>query len=155
MTGLRQLRRRVEHVDTDAGGVVHFSRYASLLETAVLENLDRLGVGVRQLTDQGLELAVRDLRMSYRASARFLDRLRVDVQVDRVAGATCELSGAVHREPDGDVAGELLATGALVLCVVDRAGGQAVALPAPLRRALRECRHERQAPTAAEGDRDE
>ncbi|MEK8107760.1 hypothetical protein NKG94_26990 [Micromonospora sp. M12] len=43
MTALRELRWRVEHVDTDAAGVVHFTRYASLLESALLENLDRLG----------------------------------------------------------------------------------------------------------------
>lgn len=155
MTALRGLRRRVEHVDTDAAGVVHFTRYASLLETAVLESLDHLGVGARQLAEQGLELAVRDLRMRYEASARFLDRLRVGVRVDRVAGATCEVSGTVHRELDDVAPGELLATGTLVLCVVDREHGRAAALPSTLRRVLRDCQQKTEVPTATEGNRDE
>jgi len=151
MTAVRELRWRVEHVDTDAGGVVHFTRYASLLESALLENLDQLGVGVRDLGAEGLELAVRDLRMRYAASARFLDRVRVAVRVQRVAGATCEVSGAVHRESDDDTPGELLASGTLLLCVVERATGRAAPLPSSLRRAMWGWKRE----TGTEGDCDD
>lgn len=137
MTRLQDVCRQVEHVDTDAAGVVHFARYASLLETAVLENLERLGVGVRRLADEGLELAITELRMNYFASARFFDLMRIRVGVDRVGGASCTVSGAIHRnevEPE-----TLLASGSLVLCVVDRSGGGVTALPGRMRRVLRDC----------------
>lgn len=138
---LRDVCRQVEHVDTDAGGVVHFSRYASLLETAVLENLEGLGVGVRQLGSDGLDLAVSELRMNYFASARFYDQLRISVRVERVAGASCRVTGEVHRgSPDEPGAPEtLLASGSLVLCVVSQASGSATALPSRMRQALRNC----------------
>lgn len=151
MTALRELRWRVEHVDTDAAGVVHFTRYASLLESALLENLDRLGVGVRHLAAEGLELAVREMRMRYAAPARFLDRTRVTVRVERIAGATCAVSGVVHREPDDDVPAGVLASGTLVLCVVERASGRAAPLPSALRRALSDWKRE----IGTEGDRDD
>lgn len=137
MSALLDLTRQVEHVDTDAAGVVHFTRYASLLETAVLENLERLGVGVRQLGEAGLELAITELQMNYFASARFFDPLRVRIRVDRVGGASCSVSGDVHH---GDATPEtLLASGRLVLCVVSRADGTATALPSRMRQVLRDC----------------
>jgi acyl-CoA thioester hydrolase len=132
---LRDVCRTVEHVDTDASGVVHFTRYASLLESAVLENLESLGVGVTRLAEQGKDLAVTELRMKYLAPARFADQVRVSTRVERVGGASCQIAGDVHR-----VASEqtLLASGTLVLCVVDATAGTASPLPAELRRALRE-----------------
>ncbi|HKN99042.1 MAG TPA: thioesterase family protein [Pseudonocardiaceae bacterium] len=131
---LRDVCRTVEHVDTDASGVLHFTRYASLLESAVLENLESLGVGVTRLAEQGMDLAVAELRMKYVAPARFADQVRVTTRVERVGGASCQITGDLHR-----VAPEtLLASGTLVLCVVDTAAGTASPLPAELRRALRE-----------------
>jgi len=125
--------RRMEHVDTDAAGVVHFARYASLLETAVLENLERLGVGVLQLGDDRLELAISELRMNYFASARFYDLVRIGVSVDRVGGASATVSGSIHRDET------LLASGTIVLCVVGQAGGGVAPLPERMRKALRDC----------------
>ncbi|MFF5209653.1 acyl-CoA thioesterase [Streptosporangium sp. NPDC000396] len=129
------VRRRVEHVDTDAAGVVHFSRYASLLETAVLENLEHLGVGLRLFGEHGLELAVSELRMKFVAPARFYDQIRVSVHIDHVGGASCQVSGQIHRLNEGS--STLLASGTLMLCAVDGARGVATALPAQARTALR------------------
>ncbi|MDF5755758.1 thioesterase family protein [Spongiactinospora sp. TRM90649] len=138
MSGLRPLRRRVEHVDTDAAGVVHFTRYASLIETALLENLEELGVGTHLLSARALEPAVTELRMTYRAAARFPDLLVVRVDVDHVAGETCGVSGTVHRVENGAAGGEtLLATGGLVLGVVRAGDGAPAVLPDTFRAALR------------------
>ena len=133
MTPLVDVCRRIEHVDTDAAGVVHFARYASLLETAVLENLERLGIGVQQLGDDRLELAISELRINYFASARFYDLVRIGVSIDRVGGASATVSGAIHRDET------LLASGSLVFCVVGQAGGGVEPLPDRMRKALRDC----------------
>ena len=159
MSGPRPLRRRVEHVDTDAAGVVHFTRYASLIETALLEDLEAMGVGTRLMNEHKLQPAVTELRMRYGAAARFPDRIEVRTGIDHVGGASWRVSGTVRRVPDraddgldradggsdraeaGSVradarAGTLLATGTLVLCLVNAAGTPAP-LPAALRAALR------------------
>ncbi|GGZ48782.1 4-hydroxybenzoyl-CoA thioesterase [Streptomyces inusitatus] len=136
MNGLRPVVRRVEHVDTDAAGVVHFSRYASLMETAILENLESLGQGVTALADDGLDLAVAETHLKYHLPARFPDEVSITVRVDRVGGASCRLHSQIHRTADGETA--LLASGDLVLCVVDRARGTVAPLPAPLRQTLRD-----------------
>ncbi|MBT2227575.1 thioesterase family protein [Nonomuraea sp. NEAU-A123] len=188
MSGPRPLRRRVEHVDTDAAGVVHFTRYASLIETALLEDLEAMGVGTRLMSEHKLQPAVTELRMRYGAAARFPDRIEVRAGIDHVGGASWRVSGTVRRLPDhadtgvddadtgtdragvgpdragvgpdragpgveragvgvdragcgidrADArAGTLLATGTLVMCLVNAADGSPAPLPAALRAALR------------------
>ncbi|MFG1965131.1 acyl-CoA thioesterase [Nonomuraea sp. NPDC049028] len=139
VSGPRPLRRRVEHVDTDAAGVVHFTRYASLIETALLEDLEAMGVGTRLMSEHQLQPAVTELRMRYGAAARFPDRIEVRADVDHVGGASWRVSGTVRRLPDppDDGAGPLLASGTLVLCLVNAADGRPAPLPAALRAALR------------------
>ncbi|MEU5924327.1 thioesterase family protein [Streptomyces antimycoticus] len=132
-----EVRRRVEHVDTDASGVVHFSRYSSWLETAVLENLDRLGAGLDALARANLELAVVELHMLYHAPARFLDHVRVRARVERVGPARVQVSGEISRENPGDV--PRCASGSLLLGAVDRSTGAPSLLPENVRTTLKEC----------------
>ncbi|WP_103963943.1 acyl-CoA thioesterase [Nonomuraea solani] len=131
------LPRRVEHVDTDAAGVMHFTRYASLIETALLENLEALGVGTRLMDEHKVQPAVSELRMRYSAAARFSDELLVRVGVEHVGGASYRISGFVYRREDG--AETLLASGLLVMCLVRVADGAPAALPATLRTTLARC----------------
>ncbi|MEV4846352.1 thioesterase family protein [Micromonospora matsumotoense] len=133
----RDVFRRVEHVDTDAAGVVHFARYASLLETAVLENLEHVNAGIRRLEREGLDLAVVEARMRYSAAARFYEELRIRVRLDRLAGASCQFTGEICRTAPGPET--VLATGALTLCTVNRASGAPTGLPRWLRDNLRTC----------------
>ncbi len=128
---MQSVETRIEHVDTDAAGVVHFTRYSSLLETAVLENLERLGIGLSALAGDDCSLVVVESRMRYHASARFLDRVRTEVTADHVGPASIRMSGTVHG-----TAGPL-ATGTLVLGVVDTSG-QPTAVPGRLATALKE-----------------
>ncbi|MBP2330537.1 acyl-CoA thioester hydrolase [Kibdelosporangium banguiense] len=136
MTALVPVRRRVEHVDTDASGVVHFARYASLLETALLENLERLGVGLGVLARDRAELFMVEVRMRYRASARYPDELSVETAVGHVGAARVRIDGTVRRSADGVE----LAGGMLVLGLVDSADGTARALSPALHDVLTEAR---------------
>jgi acyl-CoA thioester hydrolase len=129
-------RHRVEHVDTDASGVVHFSRYASLLETAALEELERGGAGLQALEGQGLDLRVRELSIRYRASARFQDWLRLVARLERVGPASLKLGVAVYRE-GSEPEPVLLASGSLDMAVVNRESGVPTCLPSTLSTALK------------------
>ncbi|RKH64141.1 acyl-CoA thioesterase [Corallococcus llansteffanensis] len=130
------LRRKVEHVDTDASGVVHFSRYASLLETAGLEELERRGAGLEVLSAQGLDLRVRELRVSYRAAARFQDWLVLVPAVEHVGPASLKLGVKLYREGTGPEP-LLLAFGSLDLAVVNKENGVPACLPPSLSSALK------------------
>ncbi|ADO70561.1 acyl-CoA thioesterase [Stigmatella aurantiaca] len=130
-------RRRVEHVDTDASGVVHFSRYASMLETAGLEELERRGAGLDVLSLQGLDLRVRELRVSYRAAARFQDWLLLVPAVEHVGPASLKLGVKLYREGSGPEP-LLLAFGSLDMAVVNRENGVPACLPPSLSSALKQ-----------------
>ncbi|GAA2696148.1 MULTISPECIES: thioesterase family protein [Actinosynnema] len=127
------VRRRVEHVDTDASGLVHFSRYASLMETALLEHLDRIGAGLTALAGHGLDLVVAELSIRYHSPARFPDEL--DLLVTKVKFGVVRLRAETEvRRADG----EPLATGTLTLGVVDQSTGTPTPLPEPIATLLKE-----------------
>ncbi len=77
-------RRRVEHVDTDASGVVHFSRYVSLMETVVLEFLEEREAGLAALAEFGVELAVTQLQVSYSRPMTYRDVVVGQAHVEHV-----------------------------------------------------------------------
>lgn len=129
------LRHRIEHVDTDASGVVHFSRYASLIETATLERLEATGVGLDSFGRFCLDLRVRELRIRYRAPARFRDRLLFEAGIEHLGVASIRMSVKVLRETEGDEP-LLLAVGSLDLAVVNRETDKPVCIPGELKSLL-------------------
>jgi acyl-CoA thioester hydrolase len=117
----------IEHVDTDASGIVHFSRYASLMETAVLSMLEERGVGLRRLALDGYDLRMREVRIVYRHPAVFGDTLRLEPAIERLGPASVRFGVAVGNE-----ASRLeLARGTLDFALVD-VEGHPVVLPAAL-----------------------
>ncbi|KAF2774999.1 acyl-CoA thioesterase [Streptomyces coelicoflavus] len=136
--GARMLavRRRVEHADTDASGVVHFARYPALQETALLENLERLGAGLGELARGGFDLVVVEATTRYRAPARYPDELSLEPAVGHLGAARARIDTTIRRAADGAE----LATGSLVVALTDRTTGAPRALPPDLRTVLEETR---------------
>ena len=122
-------RYRIEHVDTDSFGVTHFSRYASLLETVLLEAFETTGVGLAAL---GVELMVTELRIRYLAPARFRDVIIGAAGLDHLGAAHLRCRASLFRE---EAAGEptRLVDGELRLASVSGATGRPAPLPASAR----------------------
>jgi YbgC/YbaW family acyl-CoA thioester hydrolase len=129
------LVHRIEHVDTDAAEVVHFARYASLLETAVLELLERSGAGLGALAAEGAALAVTELHVRYRQSARYRDLVHGNAGIERVGAAQLRAWSSLHRA-DADGNRIELVTGELTFACV-RADGTPAPLPARQRTILK------------------
>ncbi|PTL80870.1 thioesterase family protein [Vitiosangium sp. GDMCC 1.1324] len=127
---------RVEHVDTDASGVVHFSRYASLMESAALEELERRGAGLDALLAAGIDMRVRELRIQYHAPAQFRNELRLEARVEQVGVARVRMAVQVFQQPPSEAERSLLTSGTLELVTVDRAAGTPVTLPDTLKNTL-------------------
>lgn len=129
-------RYRVQHVDVDASGVVHFSRYASLLETVLLERLDASGAGLAALAKDGVELAVSRFGIRYHAPARFLDVLSGTANITHVGGASFRARGSLYLSDQAD-AHMRLAEGDFVFGTVGIPSGKPAVLPTPIRRVLK------------------
>ena len=77
-------QRKIEFVDTDLGGIVHFSRYFVFMETAEHEFLEALGTSV-VLELEGRRIGWPRISVSceYRSPARFGDTLDIHLRVLR------------------------------------------------------------------------
>ncbi|MFF8958101.1 acyl-CoA thioesterase [Streptomyces sp. NPDC014894] len=152
-----RFRTRVEHVDTDATGVVHFSRYTSLMETAGTEHLEAHGAGLTAFTEAGVDPVAVELRVNYLNSAVHRDVVVGDTRVEHVGAAWFTLAVSLLREEE-DGARTPLVSGLLTFAAVDPHTRRAVPLPAPLRKALRgivpDAAHERIGTHSRGGPRD-
>lgn len=127
-------RHRVEHVDTDASGVVHFSRYASLVETALLDLLESTEHGLAELAAHEIELVVTELKIAYRAPARYRDMLSAEIGLEHVGATQIRTCGSLYRSGD-DGERMVLVDAQVLLAAVMRSDGRPTALPVPVRQA--------------------
>ncbi|WP_051407302.1 thioesterase family protein [Nocardia sp. CNY236] len=125
------LRHVIEHVDTDAQGVVHFTRYLSLFETVALRGLDRHAADSANWIGAHRDLAIATVSAVYRCPARYAELLEITAEVERVTGARI----VVHARATTDDGRVEVATGALTFCLVDHEG-RAQRIPPELRSSL-------------------
>ncbi|MEU7476670.1 thioesterase family protein [Lentzea sp. NPDC042327] len=130
------LRTRIEHVDTDATGIVHFSRYTSLMETAGTEYLEEHGAGLTAFTATGIDVVLTDLRVRYLASAVHRDRIVGEARVAQAGAARLRLAVTLSREEPGGARTPLV-SGELTFGAVDPATRHPVPLPPPIRAILK------------------
>lgn len=81
----QRIRRKVEYVDTDMSGIVHFSRFLVFMENAEHAFLNAVGPGVQWRDAEGREIGWPRVAVScdYHAPARFGDVLEIRVRVVR------------------------------------------------------------------------
>jgi acyl-CoA thioester hydrolase len=104
--GVGATELRVRYAETDQMGIAHHSNYLIWCELARTDFMRDLGVRYRELEEGGLLLPVVDVRLRYRAVARYDDLLRVRCWVREVATRRVIFGYAVDRSTDG----QLLAT---------------------------------------------
>ncbi|MCX6510359.1 MAG: thioesterase family protein [Actinobacteria bacterium] len=121
---------RVRFAETDAMGVAHHSSYVAWLEVARVEFLRSLGTPYPEIRAQGVDLAVLELFMNYRVSARFDDLVTVHTRVSNLKGATFQMDYMLRVED------QISALGTTVHGVVDPEG-RASRMPALLRELLK------------------
>jgi acyl-CoA thioester hydrolase len=104
---------RVRFAETDAMGVMHHSSYIAFLEETRVEYLRALGRPYGDLRAEGYDLAVLEVFVQYRASARFDDLVTVHTRVRDMRAASfqmdyllmlgdriCALASTVHGVVD-------------------------------------------------------
>ena len=121
-------RRKVEYVDTDMSGIVHFSRFLIFMENTEHAFLAALGVGVEWREEDGRLLSWPRVAVAceYLSPARFGDELEIHLKVLRKG--TKSLTYLFHVTRDG----LLLARGktTCACCVInDPEGVKSVAIP--------------------------
>jgi acyl-CoA thioester hydrolase len=113
---ISEIRHRVNYSETDQMGVAYHARYVVWLDMARTEHLRRTGTSYRDLEERGLLLAVAELRLRFRAPARYDDLVRIQCWVRELASRRITFGYAVEREGSG----ELLATAETGMMALDR-----------------------------------
>ena len=115
---------KVRFAETDAQGIAHHAVYLVWFELARIEYLSRFRGGYRDLQAQGLEALTLDAQVTYRAPARFDDRLVVRTRCAEVRGARFSFEYRVERD------GELIAEGSTGHACADAATLRPTRVPA-------------------------
>ena len=102
---------RVNYSETDQMGVVYHANYLVWFDRARTELMRRTGLSYRELEQQGVYLAVSEIRIRYRAPARYDDLVQVRCWVRDVASRRVTFGYVVERAEGGPV----LATGETAL----------------------------------------
>ena len=116
MPPISEIHHRVNYSETDQMGVAYHARYVVWLDMARTEHLRRTGTSYRDLEASGLLLAVGDLRVRYRAPARYDDLVRIRCWVRDLASRRITFGYAIEREGTD----ELLATAETAMMALDR-----------------------------------
>jgi len=115
-----RMEYRVTWADTDAAGVVHFSRYFLFFERCEEEFYGSLGFSFRDIAGEGLWFPRVEASCQYRKPARFGDVLVVELREKAV-----RYGFNVFNKDSG----ELLAEGVLVVVAADKKTGRATQVP--------------------------
>jgi acyl-CoA thioester hydrolase len=102
---------RVNYSETDQMGVVYHANYLIWFDRARTELMRETGVTYRELEQQGVYLAVSEVKVRYRAAARYDDLVQVRCWVRDLASRRVIFGYAVERAATS----ELLATGETAL----------------------------------------
>ena len=125
---------RVRYAETDQMGVAHHGAYAAWLEVARVEWLRERGHAYTDLEASGVSLAVSELRVAYRAAARFDDQLRIATELTYAGSRGCGFAYRIERAADGS-----LVASAETRHVATGRSGRAIRLPPHWSAFLRSC----------------
>lgn len=107
---------RVRYEDADPMGLLHHSTYFVYFEIGRTELLRASGGNYRRMEEEGLFVVVVKAECTYHKPARYDDLLTIRTTVTRITPAKIEHEYLAIRD------GERLATGRIVLAMVDRNG---------------------------------
>jgi acyl-CoA thioester hydrolase len=81
-------RKKIYYHDTDCGGVVYYANYLKYLEEARTEYLSGKKVSLKELTKQGILFVVRDMKIAYKAPARYADTVEISTKIEKIKSAS-------------------------------------------------------------------
>jgi acyl-CoA thioester hydrolase len=96
-----EARVRVRYAETDQMGVVYHSNYLIWFEIGRVELIRSMGLDYKQMEAEGCAIAVVDVHVRYRASARYDDELMVQTALLAARGAVIRFGYKILRIEDG------------------------------------------------------
>jgi len=126
--------RRVEFRDTDAAGIVHFSAFFPMMESAEHAFLRSVGLSVMQPTADGSHLTWPRVatQCDYQSAARFEEMLEIAVSVEHLGNKSVRYRFEFTCENRAVATGTITA----VCCLLEAGRLESVAIPDAVREQL-------------------
>ncbi len=106
---------RIYYEDTDCGGVVYYANYLKYFERARTDYLERRGLSVAQLMNEGTVFMVVHAEIDYKSPARYGETLTIETTLDASKNASFTFHHVIREKTGGRVVVEgsasLVATG--------------------------------------------
>ena len=113
---ISEAKLRVRYAETDKMGVVYHSNFIVWFEVGRVEMLRQLGFRYRDMErDDDCHIAVADVRVRYKAPARYDDEILIRTRLKNARGSLLHFGYEIVRVEDG----ALLAEGETTHIVVD------------------------------------
>ena len=109
---------KIYYEDTDCGGVVYYANYLKYFERARTQYLEKRGLSVARLLEEGKAFVVVRAELDYRTPARYGEILRIETNIPELSQASITFSHIV-REIDS---GRVVVEGSARLAVTDGKG---------------------------------
>ncbi|MBF0458229.1 MAG: YbgC/FadM family acyl-CoA thioesterase [Nitrospirae bacterium] len=79
---------RIYYEDTDCGGVVYYGKYLGFLEKARTEFLEKRGIKILDLMNEGTYFVVVNVDIRYHKPARYADIITIHTEIEEVTFAS-------------------------------------------------------------------
>ncbi|MBF0318381.1 MAG: YbgC/FadM family acyl-CoA thioesterase [Nitrospirae bacterium] len=79
---------RIYYEDTDCGGVVYYGKYLGFLERARTHYLEKRGVKLLDMMNEGMYFVVVNVGIRYHKPARYADILTIHTEIEEISYAS-------------------------------------------------------------------
>lgn len=115
---------KVRYAETDQMGVVYHGNYAQYLEIARIDWLEAIGISYKKMEEQGVMLPVYELKLIFKKSAKFDDRLKIETTLLKKPGVRIEFFYKIFNQN-----GELLTEAETTLIFMDMEKNKPIKCP--------------------------
>lgn len=96
--------RRVQYYETDSMAVVHHSNYIRWMEEARVDFMDQIGYPYARCTvEEGLDMALTDIKCGYKGMLRFGDTARIEMRLLKVSHARLTVGYLMYNDATGEL----------------------------------------------------
>ena len=124
---------KVRYYDTDSSSFVFFTNYQKWLDSiALVEFMEEIGLGLREMAKGGFELTLASITFDYKAPLTVDDLVDVTIDEAEAGNKSLKIAGSVYKHDTG----ELAASGRAVYVLIDAKTHHPVVIPENMRKRI-------------------
>ena len=124
-------QHKVQYYETDRMGITHHSNYIRYFECGRSDMMQKYGLPIEVIEQEGVMLPVVSVEAHYKIPARMGDTIRIVSRIGKVPMAKLEVDSEIYNQD-----GVLLCTGKVVLGFIDSVTRHPVRCPQKLAKVI-------------------